>query len=92
MINEKISYSVLLGHIRNFKDNGGDCNNLFWLKESFEINADTIIFTTDYLQKTGIDPIPQERKQIYIVEADGKLKLIYDKYRLIDSNEWVSEW
>jgi hypothetical protein len=75
----------------SFKDNGGDCNNLFWLKESFEIKADSIIFTTDYFQKTGIDPIFEERRQIYIVQADGKLKLIYDKYRYIDTDEWVDE-
>lgn len=78
-------------HFYTYKDNGGDCNNLFWLKETMAIQGDSLIFTTHYFQKTGIDPIPEWRKQIYIVEDDGVLSPVYDRYKYYDSSEWVEE-
>lgn len=78
-------------HFYTYKDNGGDCNNLFWLKETMTIQGDSLIFTTHYFQKTGIDPIPEWRKQIYIVQDDGVLSPVYDRYKYYDSSEWVEE-
>ena len=52
-----------------YKDEGGDCNNLFWDKETMVLDGDSLIFTTHYFQKTGIDPIPEWRKQIYQVNS-----------------------
>lgn len=72
-----------------FKDEGGDCNNQFWNRESMEIVGDSILFTTHYFQKTGIDPIPEWRKQIYIVKNDGKLVLTYDKIKYYNGSNWV---
>ena len=71
-----------------FKDNGGDCNNLFWYKEQLEIKNDRFIFTTDYFQLTNMNPIPLERKQIYLVQSTGKVVSIFDKYRCQDNSEW----
>lgn len=72
-----------------FKDEGGDCNNLFWEREYLQLAGDSIIFRTAYFQKTNMDPIPTERKQIYRVDDSGKLELVFDKYRYRHSNEWV---
>jgi hypothetical protein len=72
-----------------YKDDGGDCNNLFWNKESMRIEGNQLIFTTHYYQKTGIDPIHEWRKQIYKVNTEGKLILTFDKYRYYHSSEWV---
>ena len=72
-----------------FKDEGGDCNNLFWEREYLQLEGDSIIFRTAYFQKTNMDPIPTERKQIYKVADSGKLELVFDKYRYRHSSEWV---
>ena len=74
-----------------YKDEGGDCNNLFWYKEAMEVDGDSIVFTIHYFQKTGIDPIPEWRKQIYVVNDDGLLILTYDKYKYYNSSEWEEE-
>jgi hypothetical protein len=75
-----------------FEDRGGDCNNLFWLKERMTVNENLITFNTTYFQKTNIDPIPTARRQIYSVNKKGQLNLIFDKYRYRDSREWVDEY
>ncbi|MGB1247446.1 MAG: hypothetical protein ACPG4Z_01070 [Chitinophagales bacterium] len=80
---------VYLLKFYSYKDKGGDCNNVFWDKETLEINSDNLIFTTQYFQKTGMDPIPEYRKQIYQVNSDGKLLLIYDKYKFRYDDEWT---
>ncbi|MEO9533863.1 MAG: hypothetical protein ABJG68_02615 [Crocinitomicaceae bacterium] len=72
-----------------FKDGGGDCNNLFWEREYIQFDEDKIIFRTAYFQKTNMDPIPTERKQIYSVNAAGQLTLIFDKYRYRNDKTWV---
>jgi len=74
-----------------YKDEGGDCNNLFWNKGSIETKNDSLILNTYYFQKIGIDPIPEWRKLIYKIDATGKVRLIYDKYRYYNSTEWVAE-
>jgi hypothetical protein len=61
-----------------------DCNNEFIDTEKMSIQKDCILFSTDYFQKTGLDPLPIKRKQIYKVTADGTLQLIYDK--LLEKN------
>lgn len=73
----------------SYKDRGGDCNNVFWNTESMEVQGDSVIFTTHFFQKTGIDPIPEWRKQVYLVNAKGELILIYDKLRYYNSTKWV---
>lgn len=74
-----------------FKDGGGDCNNLFWDREYIQFQADSVIFRTAYFQKTNMDPIPTERKQIYLVDSNGKLKLVFDKYRYRNDRTWVDQ-
>lgn len=74
-----------------YKDGGGDCNNIFWDRESWEIKNDSLIFTTIFYQKTGIDPIPEVRKQIYRVDETGSLILLFDKYRYYNSLVWTDE-
>ena len=73
----------------SFKDEGSDCNNSFWDVEKLETTANQFIFTTFYYQKTGIDPIPEKRLQIYEVQADGKLILVFNKYQFHSTNEWT---
>lgn len=75
----------------SFQDQGGDCNNLFWMKESLTFEDNQIILLSHYFQKTGIDPIPEWRKRIYVVNSPGELELIYDRYKYYDSDEWVEE-
>ncbi len=84
--NKKLNY--LLSYYE-YKDEGGDCNNLFWNKETLEVKNDSLIFLTHYLQKTGIDPIPEWRKQIYIVNKEGRLTLVFDKQKYYNQQEWV---
>jgi hypothetical protein len=57
---------------------GYDCNNDFTDIGTMQVKSDSIVFETNYKQK-GNDPIPTKSKQIYRVDALGKLKLIYDK-------------
>ena len=74
-----------------FKDNGSDCNNAFWSTKTMEIRADSVFFTTHYFQQTGLDPIPEWRKQIYRIDHSGKLHKIFDQYKYYNRNEWVFE-
>jgi hypothetical protein len=48
-----------------------------------------MIFLTEFSQKTGMDPLPDFRKQIYKVGDGGKLVLIYDKQQKRYSGKWV---
>lgn len=73
-----------------YKDEGGDCNNLFWNKERLTIQHDSLVLLTHYFQKTGLDPIPEWRKQIFVVQPNGELQLLYDKYKYYRRSEWVS--
>ena len=57
---------------------GYDCNNDFTDIGTMQVKSDSIVFETKHKQK-GNDPIPTKSKQIYRVDALGKLKLIYDK-------------
>lgn len=75
----------------SYKDEGGDCNNLFWNTEVLTIKDDSLIFEITYHQKTGIDPIPKKRKQVYRVSENGILTLIFDKYKFEGKENWVSE-
>lgn len=74
-----------------FKDNGGDCNNLFWDKSKLEVQNDSLVFSTQYFQKTGLDPIPEFRKQIFIVTKDGRVDKIFDKYKYRNKDTWVDK-
>ncbi|MCW3083347.1 MAG: hypothetical protein JWP12_713 [Bacteroidetes bacterium] len=65
-----------------------DCNNEFTDIGSYKIQNDSLIFITKYLQKTGLDPIPVMRKQIYKADAKGRLSNIYD-WEQQRSGEWV---
>lgn len=76
----------------NYKDEGGDCNNLFWNTEVLTIKNDSLIFEITYHQKTGIDPIPEKRKQIYKVNENGTLTLIFDKYKDKGKENWRNEY
>ena len=74
-----------------YKDEGGDCNNLFWNKESLKVEGNHFVFLTHYFQKTGLDPIPEFREQIYEVDKFGKLKMTSEKYKYYNSKEWLAE-
>lgn len=67
----------------------GDCNNIFEDKGSYQIEGDKIIFHTVYWQR-GNDPIPTNRKQIYLVKSDGRLIEIYDKQLVPWADGWVN--
>jgi hypothetical protein len=48
-----------------------------------------MIFLTEFSQKTGMDPLPDFRKQIYKVGDGSKHVLIYDKQQKRYSGKWV---
>lgn len=68
---------------------GADCNNEFTDIGTYKIQNDSIVFLTEFLQKTGMDPIPDRQKQIYKVGEGGKLTLLYNKQHNRFSGEWV---
>lgn len=68
---------------------GADCNNEFTDIGTYKIQNDSIVFLTEFSQKTGMDPIPERQKQIYKVGAGGKLTLIYNKQQESYSGKWV---
>ncbi|GEM_PF-1258300 len=74
-----------------YKDEGGDCNNLFWNKASLKIKSDTLIVTVHHFQKTGIDPITEWEQITYRINANGKPELIAHLYKMFGSNEWKPE-
>ncbi len=74
-----------------YKDEGGDCNNLFWTKEWLTVKSNTIVVTTRHFQKTGRDPITEWEKKIFTVSKNGEVELtdhLYKKYR---STQWTTE-
>lgn len=72
-----------------YKDEGGDCNNSFWREETLEIKNDSLVFLTHYYQHTGLDPIPEGRKQIYKVNGQGRLNRVYDKEKYLGRKKWI---
>ena len=70
-----------------YKDDGGDCNNLYWNIGTVQIQNDSLIFLTHYLQQRR-DPIPEWRKQIYKVSKTGQLKLVFDKFKKYKDETW----
>ena len=66
-----------------------DCNNEVVEKGSMEVHADSVFFITAYSQKTGQDPLPVMRKQIYKMNSAGQLMLVFDKI-LERWGEWVN--
>jgi hypothetical protein len=71
-----------------YKNEGGDCNNIFWNSGTMKREGDQMVFITHFRQK-GNDPIPQQEKQIYKVAPNGHLKLSYHKY--YQHGKWVNE-
>jgi hypothetical protein len=67
-----------------------DCNNSFEDKGSILVHLDSITFLTHYSQKTGLDPIPLMSKQVYVVQANGKLILVSNKIQE-RSGDWVDK-
>lgn len=83
--------SIYLFDFYIYQDQGGDCNNRYWKREKLEVNNGCLILLTHYFQLEGInDPIPEWRKQIYQVEVNGRLNLIFDKYKYFNSDSWVT--
>ncbi len=70
-----------------YKDEGGDCNNLFWNIGKITIKNHKLIFLTHHLQKRH-DPIPAARREIYQISKTGDLKLLSDKYQKQDDKNW----
>ncbi|HTG56115.1 MAG TPA: hypothetical protein VL943_07605 [Niabella sp.] len=64
-----------------YKDEGGDCNNLFWTKEWLAVKSNTIVFTTRHFQKTGRDPITEWEKKIFTVSKNGEVELTEQLYK-----------
>jgi len=63
----------------------GDCNSVFTDFGNYFISSDSIIFTTEYeVDRSKNFGSAIYRKQIYIVESDGKMILIYDKREFED--------
>jgi hypothetical protein len=84
ILNGKVKY-LLKHYLYTY---GTDCNNEFTDIGSYKIQNDSLIFITDFLQKTGIDPIPVKQKQIYKVDASGKMHKIFDMVQQ-RSGEWT---
>lgn len=74
-----------------YKDEGGDCNNLFWNRATINVMSDSLIITVQHFQKTGLDPITQWEQITYRIKADGKAKVIAHLYKMFGSNEWKPE-
>lgn len=68
-----------------------DCNNEFIDHGTLQVKNDSLIFETEYTQKTGHDPIPQRRRQVYKVMPDGKVKLVYDRELQRGGEAWVDK-
>ncbi len=74
-----------------YKDDGGDCNNLFWTKEWLTVKANTIVVTTRHYQKTGRDPITEWEKKIFMVSKNGEVALKEQFYKKYGSTQWTTE-
>lgn len=74
-----------------YKDEGGDCNNLFWDKEWLNVKGNTIIVTTHHFQKTGLDPITEWEKRTFTVSKNGKVELTEHLLKKYGSTEWKTE-
>ncbi len=85
---EKGKPKYLYQHYR-YKNEGGDCNNLFWAIGTYDVSGDTLRFTTHHCQKTGLDPIPEWEQKIYTLTAEGNLVLISSRYRERGSETWI---
>lgn len=73
-----------------YKNEGGDCNNLFWDIGTYKISGDTIRFISRHCQKTGFDPITEWEQKIYTIDAKGKLILVGEQYKKEGSETWSS--
>jgi hypothetical protein len=56
-----------------------DCNNEFIDKGEYKVYKDSIVFRTDYHQKTGMDPIPDGSIQVYKFDDQGKWVLVREE-------------
>lgn len=74
-----------------YKDEGGDCNNLFWNKASIKVRSDTLIVTVHHFQKTGIDPITEWERISYRINSSGKPLMVEHLYKKFGSDEWKQE-
>ncbi|MGE9310037.1 hypothetical protein ACLOAU_00200 [Niabella sp. CJ426] len=74
-----------------YKDEGGDCNNLFWTKEWLTVKTNTIIITTRHFQKTGRDPITEWERKTFTVSRNGEVELTEQLYKKYGSKEWTTE-
>lgn len=74
-----------------YKDEGGDCNNLFWDKEWLKVKGSNIIITTHHFQKTGIDPITEWERKMFAVRKNGEVELTEHLFKKYGSNEWKTE-
>lgn len=70
-----------------YKDEGGDCNNLFWDKEWLNVKDNTIVIFTHHFQKRT-DPITEWEKKIFMVSKNGQLKLIKHLYKKYGATDW----
>ena len=70
-----------------YKDEGGDCNNLFWDREWLKVQGNDIVITTRHFQKRN-DPIPEWERRIYTVRKDGKVVLTTHHYKMGGDKQW----
>jgi len=77
-----------------YKDEGGDCNNLFWYKEWLKVKDKKNILYRHYFQKTGLDPITEWEKKTFTINKNDELELTEHLFKKIGSNEWKTqeEW
>lgn len=76
-----------------YKDEGGDCNNLFWDKEWLKAKGNTIVITTHHFQKRS-DPITEWEKKTFTVSKNGEVELTEHLFKKHRSTEWKEneEW
>ncbi|UIR57339.1 hypothetical protein LZQ00_05855 [Sphingobacterium sp. SRCM116780] len=76
-----------------YKDEGGDCNNLFWDEERLKVQGNKIIITTQHFQKR-MDPITEWEKKTFTVSKNGEVELTAHLFKKLGSHEWKEdeEW
>lgn len=87
-VNEKLVLSYFA-----YKDEGGDCNNLFWDKEWMNIKGKKIIVTTHHFQKMS-DPITEWERKTFTINKNREVELTQHLFKKYGSTEWKEseEW
>ena len=73
-----------------YKDEGGDCNNVFWDEGKMKVEKNKIIITTHHFQKR-LDPITEWEKKTFTVSKNGEVELTEHLFKKYGQHEWKAE-